>query len=73
MMADEQQGPEQLPNLRIITIAVTPGEDVEVNYEGFAHWEAEAALYRAAMLVHDAEEGIIFTADPNFEPGEEDD
>lgn len=64
---------DEFPNLRIITISVEPGKEVEVNYEGFAHWEAEAALIRAGMLVHFNElddEGvnmggtITFTADP---------
>lgn len=37
-----------LANIRFITITVEPGKDVEVNWDGFAYWEAEAALEAAA-------------------------
>ena len=40
------------PHLRIITISVEPGKDVEVNYDGFHFYEAEAALVRAIEHLH---------------------
>ena len=67
---------ENLPNLRIITISVEPGKDVEVNYDDFHFYEAEAALVRAIELIHDAqdeEEEGQFDAEFSIEFPEDDD
>lgn len=48
------------PGFRMITIIVRPGKDVEVNWTGFAHYEAEAALRRAYDLIEqDAEDQFV--------------
>lgn len=44
------------PGMRIITIMVTPGHDPEVSYDGFAYWEALAALKKAYEIVDDESE-----------------
>jgi len=68
---------EELPNLRIITISIEPGKDVEVNYDGFHFYEAEGALVRAIEHVHrdqDEAEGkfeVEFTAEFPEEEGED--
>ena len=58
------------PGLRIITIVVKPGVDPEVAYDGFAYWEALAAIKKAYDIVDDESElnyGIAYT------PGQYDD
>lgn len=59
----ERSGPPSLPEgaapwlpFRFIIIKVTPGEDVEVDFDGvFGWWEAKAALERALELLEEGE------------------
>lgn len=58
------------PGMRVITVLVKPGEDPEVSYDGFAYWEAKAALKKAYELIEDEEElgfGIAFRPDDDGE------
>lgn len=62
----------ELPDagFRLITILVKPGADPEVTYDGFAYWEALAAIKKAFEMVEEESElnyGISFT------PGQSDD
>lgn len=48
---------EEMPNLdlRIISVIVKPGKDIEVSWEGFAPWEARAALQEAYQFIVESE------------------